>query len=58
MSIEKKHKDLIFECKKCMHNLYVCDDKVRSLLRLNCPECGEEDYVWLLIGEGNFNETT
>jgi len=47
-------KDLIFECKKCGHNLYVSKDlkKIQKLLKLDCPNCGEDGAIWTLIGEG------
>ena len=48
-------KDLIFKCRKCEHNLYVSDLKMRTLLHTNCPECGEESGdIWVLVGEGHF----
>jgi transcription elongation factor Elf1 len=54
---DKKEKDLIFECRKCEHNLYVSLDKIRKLLKTDCPNCGEESFgIWLLIGEGIFKE--
>jgi len=48
-------KDLIFKCYKCEHNLYVTRDikTINKLLKLECPECGEEGEIWTLIGEGN-----
>lgn len=50
-------KDLIFECRKCEHNLYVNPKKVRKILTTDCPNCGEEaDGNWKLIGEGIFKE--
>ena len=49
----KKEKDWIFECRKCQHNLYVGKEKVKKLLKTNCPNCGEEaGELWILIGEG------
>lgn len=43
-------------CAKCQHNLYVDKKKVSKVLKLDCPNCGEEPYEnWCLIGEGNFD---
>lgn len=48
-----EEKDFIFQCRKCMHNLYVSRDKFQKLLRTDCPNCGEEpDELWTLIGRG------
>ncbi len=55
MPKKKKSVDLIFECRKCQHNLYVSMGKIRMLLKTDCPNCGEEaDGNWKLIGEGKF----
>lgn len=51
---------LIFECRKCGHNLYVSKDNMIQIVNLpdySCPECGEEgDGNWIIIGDGNFEE--
>jgi len=50
-----KEKDLIFICKKCGHNIYVSLDKIRKLLKTECPACGEEAYdLWILSYEGHY----
>ena len=50
--------DLLFECRKCGHNLYIDKEeieKVASLPEYECPECGEEgERNWIVLGEGNF----
>lgn len=48
--------DIIFECRKCGHNIYVDKDRVKVLLDTSCPECGEEaGRLWILLDEGDFN---
>lgn len=53
--------DIILQCKKCDHLIYINWKKFISdyILRDNhdCPECGEDGYEnWILIGTGNFAE--
>ena len=52
--------DLVFECKKCSHLLYVSKDKmdkIESLPEYDCPECGEEGYLnWILSHSGNYGK--
>lgn len=49
--------DFIFECRKCSHNVYVDKHEVYKLFNRECPECGEEPQrLWILIGEGDFDE--
>ncbi len=51
------NKEFIFKCRKCQHNLYVDKKKVKTLINTECPRCGEEsDEIWILVGEGNFDE--
>jgi transcription elongation factor Elf1 len=53
----EKEKDYIFQCRKCMHNLYVSIDKLDGLWEYECPNCGEEaDELWILIGKGLLEE--
>ena len=49
--------DIVFRCKKCGHLLYVCNfvDKVNDIAQLDCPECGEEGDIWILIGTGDYD---
>lgn len=50
-------KEWIFQCNKCSHQTYVDKDKIKRMLKLDCPECGEEAHEnWTLIGEGNFKD--
>jgi len=47
--------DLIFQCKKCLHQVYT--DDARKMLTSDCPNCGEEPYEnWILFGEGNYED--
>ena len=52
--------DLIFECRKCHHLLYVAKKeffkKLESILHEPCPNCYEEGGgFWILKGEGNYD---
>lgn len=46
--------DFIFACKKCGHLIYAKkgSEKVEKLLNISCPNCGEEGEIWVLVGEG------
>jgi predicted SprT family Zn-dependent metalloprotease len=52
--------DLVFQCRKCEHLLYVSKekmDKIESLPEYDCPECGEEGYLnWILSHSGNYEK--
>lgn len=52
--------DLIFQCIKCDHNLFISKKKLNfviSLYKYNCPNCGEDGYEnWIILGEGNFKK--
>lgn len=53
--MKKEKPDWIFTCHKCQHQVYVGKEKVKKMLKLDCPECGEEPYEnWVLVGEGDF----
>ena len=50
-----EEKELIFECRKCQHQIYTMD--ARKLIGRNCPTCGEEwQENWFLVGEGRFED--
>jgi transcription elongation factor Elf1 len=54
MKDTKKEKDFIFQCNKCNHNLYVERIDLQKILKISCPNCGEEpDELWTLIGRGS-----
>ena len=54
---KEKNPDWVFRCYKCSHNVYIGKDRVKQMLRLDCPECGEEsEENWILIREGNFEK--
>jgi predicted RNA-binding Zn-ribbon protein involved in translation (DUF1610 family) len=50
---------VVFECRKCGHNIYVesTEDLLKKLgevSNLDCPSCGEEpDGNWILLGLEN-----
>lgn len=45
---------LVFECKKCGHLIFVEKEKMKKLLKTECPECkASSDRNWTLLGEGN-----
>jgi len=50
--------DLILQCHKCYHKLYVSEitlEKFKEILNKDCPNCGEEGYEnWILYGVGNY----
>ena len=50
-------KDVVFRCNKCEHLLYVSDfaNKVNDIAEKDCPECGEEGEIWILVGIGDYD---
>jgi len=59
----KKRSDLVFECRKCNHLLYLADGalldgrKIAQELETECPNCGEESgRLWIFIGLGSFSD--
>lgn len=60
--MKKLLQDLIFDCKKCGHHLYITDGMTKSgayirnvLKKTDCPNCGEEAYeLWIFTRNGNF----
>jgi len=50
--------DLIFECRKCGHNLYVSPDNIEFLDNPDdCPNCGEEgEQNWVYKYRGKLND--
>ncbi len=45
--------NLVFQCKKCEHEIYVVRDNVDDLYDYDCPHCGEEGYLnWIYLGLG------
>lgn len=41
----------VFICRKCEHNLYLAKRDIKKLLKLDCPNCGEEPYeLWIFSG--------
>ena len=53
-----KKPDIIFECRKCGHNLYVSiKNKLHKIEKTDCPACGEEpERNWIFVCFGNFDE--
>lgn len=54
-------KDLVFICRKCGHLVFLTgwetEKKMKKMIRLSCPECGEEGYEnWILGRFGNFKK--
>jgi len=55
----KKEKQIVFICRKCEHNLFMNQKEgwLKKLLKLDCPNCGEESYeLWILQGFGDFEK--
>lgn len=49
--------DYLFKCYKCSHNLYIDKERIMRILKLDCPECGEEPHEnWIFIGDGDFEK--
>jgi len=62
MTVEKNTKlsDIVFECKKCEHLLFVdkkeLGEKLVTLIKRDCPNCGREgERNWVLLREGNYD---
>lgn len=57
---KKTNKDVIFECRKCQHNLYVTRLTpwwIDKLVDRDCPRCGEEGYrLWTFVGFGKIED--
>ena len=54
-----KFPDIVFVCRKCNHELFIDKQQLRkivSLIKIACPNCGEEDEIWILSREGNFEK--
>ena len=54
-------KDLVFECRKCGHSLFLTNgvelkgSQIAKKLIRDCPECGEEGYEnWIYERRGNY----
>jgi DNA-directed RNA polymerase subunit M/transcription elongation factor TFIIS len=51
---------VVFQCKKCEHLLFVekiDKEKLQEIMNLDCPNCGEESYGnWILLKMGNYEE--
>ncbi|WP_339193947.1 hypothetical protein MKY95_19310 [Paenibacillus sp. FSL P4-0176] len=49
--------EVIFECRKCEHNLFAesIDLKlIDRISKMNCPNCGEDaERNWILVGLGD-----
>jgi len=51
--------DFVFSCSKCGHLLFTTKkvEKVENLLKLDCPNCGEEpNENWILVRDGNYGK--
>jgi DNA-directed RNA polymerase subunit M/transcription elongation factor TFIIS len=57
---KSKKPDIVFECKKCGHLLYVSKDelkeKIQYLIEKDCPNCGEQPPIFIVSHEGDYNE--
>jgi len=55
--IMKKIKDIVFSCQKCGHLQFVDFNVkgIRKMIKLECPECGEEP-CWILEREGDYEK--
>ena len=51
---------VVFQCSKCGHLLFVEDTsktKLEKIMNTDCPDCGEEAYGnWVLLRMGNYEE--
>lgn len=58
--MNSKTPDIIFECKKCGHNVFVTEKGKKHWFKrimVECPECGEEPYSnWIITGMGDFDK--
>lgn len=46
---------IVFECRKCGHNLYVENtenlfETIGNVSTYDCPTCGKHGHNWILIG--------
>ena len=53
--------DIVFECRKCNHLLFVDKDKLQkkllTLIKRDCPNCGREgERNWILLRDGNYDK--
>ena len=56
---ETKYTDVVFQCRKCEHLLFVgINRNIGELLKIveeDCTNCGEEGYGnWILVRAGNY----
>ena len=61
--MKKKIKDLVFRCEKCGHLLFISGtsqekiQKIATLDKFECPNCGEERYEnWLFVRTGDYEK--
>ena len=51
---------VVFECRKCGHLLFVENintSKLKKIMNTDCPDCGEEGYGnWTLLRMGNYEK--
>ena len=53
---EMKANDLVFQCNKCDHLLFVSKEKIEKLIDMDCPNCGEEaDGLWTFCRMGDYD---
>jgi DNA-directed RNA polymerase subunit RPC12/RpoP len=54
------NKQVVFKCRKCGYLMFIEDigmSKIKKLLKLDCPECGEESNEnWILSRIGDYQE--
>ena len=56
--MKKEKPDWIFQCRKCGHLVYILKDSIKKMLKIDCPDCGEEACEnWILYGEGDYLTT-
>lgn len=53
-----KNNQVVFQCKKCDQLLFIKKlnkKKLKEIMELECPNCGEEGYSnWILLKMGNY----
>jgi transcription elongation factor Elf1 len=53
-----KNNQVVFQCRKCDHLLFVekiSNKKLKEIMNTDCPNCGEEGYGnWVLLRMGNY----
>jgi len=55
--MKREKPDWLFVCQKCNHVIYIKKDRIKELLKLECPECGEEArLLWIISGEGDYDK--